>query len=922
MHSYVLFYIFILLGILSCSDPKKPENNRFSQIVVVDNLDEPMQFEILNDGRILLVERKGKIKVFDPILNQSSIIADIPVSIGYYSISGEELSSTGEDGLHGAILDPKFEENNWIYVFYSPKGGDHRSILSRFEWIGDSLNMKSEKVLLEIPNQRISCCHLGGGMTFDAEGNLFISTGDNTPNDPRGYTPIDGREGRSRFDAQRTSGNANDLRGKILKIYPEPDASYSIPDGNLFPIGTPGTRPEIYTMGNRNPWRLSIDSKTGWIFWGEVGPAGVKDSIGFGPKSYDEFNVAKKPGNYGWPHFLADNKPYWNFDYSTNKVGKQFDPQNLINNSPNNTGIKNLPQARPALIWYPQTKSEEFPLMGSGSNSAVGGPILRRSNLNNPRRPFPEYYEGKWFITDWTRGWIMLISLDNDGDFVSMEQFLPELQLNGPIDMKFGLDGDLYILEYGRGPYKLNPEARLIRLEFNSGNRNPIPSMSADKVAGAAPLIVNFSSEGTIDYDNDSLDFEWSIKSNNQTLHVLKESNPQFTFEAPGNYLINLKVTDSHAGEAIESMRIIVGNDPPIVNWVLENQNKSFYFLGDTINFAVNVVDKEDGSLKENEIQSSQVLVNIEQTNYGEEGFKEILDPLKNLPAHVPFQSAVAANIINSSDCKSCHSGIEELIGPSYKQISDKYHDNQEDKKYLIDKIMKGGNGVWDAKMAMPAHPDLNEVQAGYLVEYIFSLKGNKEQKHFPLSGEFLIQLPDDESTKIKLGFGSSNSRKYLFRASYLDNGTETAPPILVTDIVILRNPIIPVIYSDIFYEIELNHQITISRSSVIPKISGSFIAFKKVDLTGIKEVKLDLTVLPESSGTHFGCVEIRVNSPEGDLIGELPLIKDKPGHLLIANNVNIKKKIGFYDLYFKFIENYDHSEINQIELRSIEFIK
>ena len=64
----------------------------------------------------------------------------------------------------------------------------------------------------------------------------------------------------------------NDLRGKILRIHPEPDGTYTIPAGNLFPPGTPGTRPEIYTMGHRNPWRVSVDSRTGYVYWGEVGP--------------------------------------------------------------------------------------------------------------------------------------------------------------------------------------------------------------------------------------------------------------------------------------------------------------------------------------------------------------------------------------------------------------------------------------------------------------------------------------------------------------------------------------------------------------------------------------------------------------------------------------------------------------------------
>ena len=326
--------------------------------------------------------------------------------------------------------------------------------------------------------------------------------------------------------------------------------------------------------------------------------------------------MAKKPGNFGWPQFLGDNKAYWNYDYATNTVGERFDPLNPINDSPNNTGIKNLPRAEPALIWYPQTKSQEFPLMGSGSNSAAGGPIFRIADFDNPIRPFPSYYEGKWFITDWSRGWIMLVSMDSEGIFESMEEFLPNLKLNGPIDMKFGPDGDLFILEYGRGPYKLNPEARLTRLVFNAGNRRPIPNISVDRLAGAAPLTIQLSSEGTIDHDNDPLDFEWVIKLENQVMQEFKEANPTVTLKEPGKYLINLKVSDSEGLSSDKSIEILVGNDPPNVNFDFGNSNRSFYFPGDTIDYTVKVTDKEDGSLHENQIKIERVSVNIEYVNY------------------------------------------------------------------------------------------------------------------------------------------------------------------------------------------------------------------------------------------------------------------------------------------------------------------
>jgi cytochrome c len=123
-------------------------------------------------------------------------------------------------------------------------------------------------------------------MAWDAKGNLYLTVGNNTGNVLMAQT--DERPGRHNWDDQRGSANTNDLRGKIIRIHPEPDGTYTIPEGNLFPSGTPRTRPEIYTMGHRNPYRISIDSHTGVLYWGDVGPDANVDSVGRGPRGYDE----------------------------------------------------------------------------------------------------------------------------------------------------------------------------------------------------------------------------------------------------------------------------------------------------------------------------------------------------------------------------------------------------------------------------------------------------------------------------------------------------------------------------------------------------------------------------------------------------------------------------------------------------------
>jgi cytochrome c len=907
-----LFLFFLCTIFVSCekNEVLKPEDNRFSKVILIENLDEPMQMEILKDSRVLFVERKGKVKVFDPATNQTNILADIPVSIGYYSKTGEVLESTGEDGMQGVAIDPNFNENHWIYLYYSPEGGEPRSILTRYEWRGNALDMNSKKILLEVPNQRESCCHLGGGMLFDAGGNLLLTTGDNTPNDPRGYSPLDERSGNSRFDAQRTSGNTNDLRGKILRIHPEPDGSYSIPEGNLFPEGTPNTRPEIYTMGNRNPWRLSIDSKTGWLYWGEVGPYGTTDSTGLGPRSYDEFNQAREPGNFGWPYFIADNKAYWEYDYASDESGKQYESSQPMNDSPNNSGAVELPPSQPAFIWYPQSPAVDFPLLGSGSNSAVGGPIYHRSDFDDPERPFPEYYEGKWLITDWTRGWIMAVTMDENGNFASMEQFLPKMELRGPIDMDFGPEGDLYLLEYGRGPYQRNPEAQLVKIVYNEGNRQPIAEITADKTVGAVPLKVRLSSEGTIDYDEDSLRFEWQINNQGKTIETYAEKNPMVTFNAPGIYKAEFTVTDPEGAKNSKTLNIIAGNEPPQVSFDFNGANQSFFFPAGTIDYRVLVNDQEDGSMAENDILPSQVKVSIDYLPGGYD-VRAMKQQLKHVEASVSLQSVLADQLINNSDCKSCHMEDKKSIGPAYVEVAEKYWGKEDAKEYLTNKIIKGGSGVW-GEMAMPAHPTMSENNVHSIVDYILSLEVQQSVKAQPVQGSYVTNVPE----------GYNKHGSFFFRASYTDHGAQDALQQSAVETVILRYPEIPVAYADKIEGMEFNHKIDPSKSTISPKERGAYIGLDKIDLTGITKIELRGSDFSNISNTG-ALFEVRIDDPNGKIISKISdsrfVINDYDQNKTeIILDIDTVK--GFHDIYVLYKKE---GEVNPLmQLRSISFIQ
>jgi len=433
-----------------------PDERDFDIEVLTSNLNEPMELAPLPDGRVLFIERPGAVHLVDPETGSDVIINELEVAYGL------------EDGLIGLAVDPNVNDNGWTYLYYSPVDSSVNR-LSRFTFDGTRLDPESESVLLEVRTQRETCCHAGGSLAFGPRGTLFLSTGDNVnPFEADRYAPIDERPGRASYDAQGTSANSQDLRGKILRIRPEADGTYSIPEGNLFEDPAEG-RPEIYTMGHRNPFRISVDSRTGYLYWGDIGPdAPEPDSIR-GPRGYDEVNQARSAGNFGWPYFLADNRVYADWDFAAKRSKGWFDPAAPVNDSPNNTGAVVLPPAQPAFIWYPYAHSTEFPLMDrdgfeTASRSAMAGPVFHASEIASPS--FPAYFEDKLFLHEWERRKLLVVTLRETGDYYYMEDFLPSHTWVRPMDMAFGQDGALYVLEYGESWNTRNENATLTRITY------------------------------------------------------------------------------------------------------------------------------------------------------------------------------------------------------------------------------------------------------------------------------------------------------------------------------------------------------------------------------------------------------------------------------------------------------------------------
>lgn len=865
---------------------RMPEENRFAKVILEEKLDEPMELTVLPDNRVLFVERKGAVKLYSPATNKVKLIATIPVNTKVIDKKG--TVGNDEGGLLSVTKDPDFSKNGWIYLFYSPEGKEAKNILTRYQLKGDELVPDSKKVILEVATQREISGHAGGSLTFDSKGNLYLSTGDNiNPHGSNGYSPSDERPERSPWDAQMTSGNTNDLRGKILRIHPEPDGSYTIPEGNLFPKGTPKTRPEIYTMGHRNPYRISVDPKTGFLYWGDIGPDANQPGEKRGPEGFDEVGQARKAGNFGWPYFVGDNKAYNKYDFAASQSGDLYNVEKPINNSPNNTGLNELPPAQKAFIWYPYAESKEFPLVGAGGRSAMAGPVFYADQFKGAKRAFPDYYDGKLIIYEWMRGWLMAVTMDKDGNYVTMERIMPSHKFSNPVDIEFGPEGDLYMLEYGSGWFTQNDDARLVRIEYNGGNRKPVIQLATDKKGGALPFKARLTAEGTKDADNDALKYAWKVTTQNGTVvKTFTEANPTVTFDKPGVYKATLTVTDAKGASSSQSLEIMAGNEEPVLTFNTPTSNQTFFFPNQPFEYEVKVNDKEDGSLADGKIKPEEVAISFD---YLPEGYDIVAIAQGHRSADASAGVVKGLKLIEGSDCKACHSIDKKSVGPTYKQVAQKYKGDTGAAERLAKKVISGGSGVW-GEVAMSAHPQIAETDAKEMVSYILSLSEEKQGvASLPVKGNYTMSIPK----------GDKGEGIYVVRAAYRDKGSNGVPSVSAEKILTLRNAKMAAGKASKIDGIMKYGTI------VIASTKGSSIGFSNIDLTGIEQIKFTATAPKSQLNAAGGIIEVRLDSPTGKLVGQTDMISPAEGGGLTSTPPAVVAKIsgasGMHDVYFVF---------------------
>jgi glucose/arabinose dehydrogenase/PKD repeat protein/type 1 glutamine amidotransferase len=537
----------------------------------------------------------GTIHQWDPATKKVKLLTTLAV-MGNRGSGGELVKN--EEGLLGVVLDPNWATNGFMYVYWMP----HESIdrekrigkrtVSRFTYnaANDSLDVSSRKDLLSWDVQIHSCCHAGGGMAFDKAGNLYVGSGDSNSSQGAGagYSGNNWTQeyaGTSFQDARRTAGNTNDLNGKIIRIHPEPDGTYTIPEGNLFPPGTEKTRPEIYVMGVRNISRLQIDPEHDWLTAAWVGPDANSPSPELGPAKYETATIITEAGNHGWPYCMGNRQPYRDRSNRDAEVlTGWYDCNNPLNTSPRNTGLIELPPIKDNMIWYspdgggpvfpnrPNSSIPTYnaadatytqPYLKGGGQAIMTGPTYHYDKVNTDSGvAWPEYWDDKWFIGDQTNPQNRVaITVDPAGVPTAqpplygetIRQIVPSG--NGPdrlqswMDAKFGPDGALYLLDYAGGFFSVDSNQKLIRVTYQGGAATPATVASQVAVQNK-PLTYQFNGTRA-----GGVSYAWTFGDGTAST----EANPRHTYTRTGTFTARLTVTYADGSIATARTTVTVG---------------------------------------------------------------------------------------------------------------------------------------------------------------------------------------------------------------------------------------------------------------------------------------------------------------------------------------------------------------------------
>ena len=239
--------------------PEKKSNVAFDVVTVAKGLENPWGLAFLPNGKMLVTERPGRLRVVSADGSLSEPVAGLPA-----------VDARGQGGLLDVSIDPAFASTGLVYWSYAEPGdGMNNTAVARGKLVdGAAPRVEDVKVIYSQRPSFNSRAHFGSRLVWARDGKLFITQGD-----------------RSNVEGRMQSQRLDGLLGKIVRINPDG----SIPQDNPF-VGRDGARPEIWSIGHRNIQGAALHPTTGELW-----------EVEHGTRGGDELNVVRKGKDYGWP---------------------------------------------------------------------------------------------------------------------------------------------------------------------------------------------------------------------------------------------------------------------------------------------------------------------------------------------------------------------------------------------------------------------------------------------------------------------------------------------------------------------------------------------------------------------------------------------------------------------------------------------
>jgi cytochrome c len=374
-----------------------------------------------------------------------------------------------------------------------------------------------------------------------------------------------------------------------------------------------------------------------------------------------------------------------------------------------------------------------------------------------------------------------------------------------------------------------------------------ITGIAVEETSGALPFTVNARAK-VEDPENDPLVFVWDM--GNGEIIESKEPHISYTYKEVGDYDITLTVSDPGKLSATsQPLSVYAGNIAPDIQIKILG-NQTFYFPDQDVRYEVSIRDKDDPDAGKD---LSTLYVSADYI----EGFDRAE---ANLGHQVMSEAMAGKSIMESLTCKTCHNLDEPSVGPAYTKVAQKYSEDGNAPSHLINKIIKGGSGVWGETM-MPANPDLKEADARRIVAYILSLDGVADQEP---------SLPARGTVSPTMGKAPAEDGVFTLSASFTDRGGEGgAKPLSGAATHYLRGGRIMM---DEVSGMEGFAYMDFDQGRILITDLGeqSHFHLENIDLRGIRSIQVHLGAQRALDVGYS--IEARLGSPSGELIAQMVL--------------------------------------------------